>query len=129
MYSQVKFEKTATLWSMRGFLNMESPVDIGLFDHSCQQMEALLRMRTPHSELQKMLFHTTSLEARRVCTTVKDRPHLIRGMRRTGNTLNGSGRRVKRQLLFGTALGTVFRGIVWNEISDPTGRGTAQRRT
>ncbi len=36
---QIKFAKMASLWSVRGFLNVESPVDIGLFDHSCQQME------------------------------------------------------------------------------------------
>ena len=37
-YTHVKFAKTATLWSVRGFINVESPVDIGLFDHSCRSM-------------------------------------------------------------------------------------------
>ncbi len=33
-YTHVKFAKTETLWSVRGFLNVESTVDISLFDHS-----------------------------------------------------------------------------------------------
>ena len=44
-----------------------------------QQMEALLRKKTVHSALQKMMFHTTSLAVRRVCATVKDWLHLFRG--------------------------------------------------
>ncbi len=44
-YTHVKFAKTATLWSVRGFLNVESPVDIGLFDHSCRHMEEQLESR------------------------------------------------------------------------------------
>ena len=117
-YIHVKFAKTATLWSVRGFLNVESPVDIGLFDHSCCRMEDLLATRTAHSELQQMTFHTTSLAARRACATVEDWPHLFRDMKRTRGTRSGSGRREKRQLLIGAALGTVFGGILWNEISD-----------
>ncbi len=117
-YTHVKFAKTATLWSVRGFLNVESPVDIGLFDHSCCRMEDLLATRTAHSELQQMTFHTTSLAARRACATVEDWPHLFRDMKRTRGTRSGSGRREKRQLLIGAALGTVFGGILWNEISD-----------
>ena len=117
-YTHVKFAKTATLWSVRGFLNVESPVDIGLFDHSCHQMEELLASRTAHSELLRMTFHTTSLAARRACATVEDWPHLFRGMRPTGGTSSGSARTEKRQLLIGAALGTVFGGILWNEISD-----------
>ena len=62
-YTHVKFAKTATLWRVRGFLNVESPVDVGLFDHSCRRMEELLAMRTAHSELQRKTFHTTSLAA------------------------------------------------------------------
>ncbi len=58
-------EDFRALWSVKGFLNVESPVDIGLFDHSCQQMDALLRKRMPHSDLQRMTFHTTSLAAKR----------------------------------------------------------------
>ncbi len=97
---------------------MESPVDIGLFDHSCSWMEALLKTRTAHSGFQRMTFHTTSLAARRVCATVEDWLHLFRGTRQTGDTHSGSDRREKRQLLIGAALGTVFGGIIWNEISD-----------
>ncbi len=52
-YTHVKFAKTATLWSVRGFLNVESPVDIGLFNHSCRRMDELLESRTAHSELQR----------------------------------------------------------------------------
>ena len=117
-YTHVKFAKTATLWSVRGFLNVESPVDIGLFDHSCRRMEELLASRTAHSELQRMTFHTTSLAARRACATVEDWPHLFRGTPPIGGTRSGSVRREKRQLLIGAALGTVFGGILWNEISD-----------
>ena len=117
-YTHVKFAKTATLWSVRGFLNVESPVDIGLFDHSCRRMEELLASRTAHSELQRMTFHTTSLAARRACATVEDWPFLFRGTRPTGGTRRGSFKRENRQLLIGAALGTVFGGILWNEISD-----------
>ncbi len=116
-YTHVKFAKTATLWSVRGFLNVESPVDIGFFDYSCRRLEQLLETRTAHSELQRMTFHTV-LAARRACTTVEDWPHLFRGTRPTGGTRSGSARREKRQLLIGAAFGTVFGGILWNEISD-----------
>ena len=68
---------SATLLSVRGILNVELPVDISLFDHSCRQMEVLLRKRTAHSALQKMTFHTTSLAVRRVCAIVEDWPHLF----------------------------------------------------
>ncbi len=117
-YTHVKFAKTATFWSVRGFLNVESPVDIGLFDHSCRRMEDLLVTRTAHSELQRMTFHTTSLAARRAWATIEDWPHLFRDTKRTEGTHSGSGRREKRQLLIGAALGIVFGGILWNEISD-----------
>ena len=117
-YTHVKFAKTAMLWSVRGFLNVESPVDIGLLDHSCRRMEELLESRTAHSELQRMTFHTTSLAARRACATVEDWPHLFRGSQPIGGTRSGSAKREKRQLLIGAALGTVFGGILWNEISD-----------
>ncbi len=93
-------------------------MNISLFDHHCQQMEVLLRKRMAHSALQKMMIHTTSLAARRVCTTVEDWMHLFRGTRRTGGTPCGSDRSVKRQLLICAALGTVLRGILWNEIFD-----------
>ncbi len=116
--THVKFAKTATFWSVHGFLNVESPVDIGLFDHYCRRMEDLLATRTAQSKFQRMTFHTTSLAASRVCATVEDWPHLFRDTKRTGCTCSGSGRREKRQLLIGTALGTVFGGILWNEISD-----------
>ncbi len=118
-YTQVKFAKTATLWGVKGFLNVESPVDISLFDTSCRQMEALLRTkRTAHSEMQRKMFHTTSLLARRVCATIEDWPHLFSGMQRTEGTHSGSSKRAKRQLLFGAALDTFFGGILWNGISD-----------
>ncbi len=124
-YTHVKFAKTATLWSMRGFLNVESPVDIGLFHHSCHRLEELLESRTAHSELQRMTFHATSLATRRACATVKDWPHLFRGTRPIGGTRSGSAKREKRQLLIGAALGTVFGGILWNEISDSVQDTTA----
>ena len=117
-YTHVKLAKTATLWSVRGFLNVESPVDIGLFDHSCHRMEDLLEARTANSKLQRMTFHTTLLAAKRACATVEDWPHLFRGMRPSGGTHNGSAKREKRQLHIGAALGTVFGGILWNEMSD-----------
>ncbi len=85
-YTHVKFAKTATLWSVRGFLNVESPVDIGIFEHSCSRLEELLATRTAHSELQWKTFHTTSLAARKACATVEDWPHLFRGTRQTGGT-------------------------------------------
>ena len=116
-YTHIKFAKTATLWSVRGFLNVKSPVDIGLIDHSCHRMEELLESRTAHSELQRMMFHTTLLAARRACATVEDWPHLFRGTRPIGGTRSLSVKREKRQLLIGAALGTVFGGILWNEIS------------
>ena len=100
-YTHVKFAKTATLWSKRGFINVELSVDIGLFDHLCHRMEDLLGERTAHSELQRMTFHTTSLAAKRACATVEDWPHLFRGMRPIGGTRNGSAKREKRQLLIG----------------------------
>ncbi len=106
------------MWSVRGFLEVESPVDIKLFDHSCPQMEELLQTRTSHLELQRMTFHTTSLAARRVCATVADWPYLFRGTKRTGDTLKGTDKRAKRQLLFCAALGTVLGEILWNKISD-----------
>ncbi len=117
-YTHVKFAKTATLWSVRGFLNVESPVDFGLFDHSCRRMEDLLATRVAHSELQRMTFHTTSLAARRVCATDEDWPHLFRDTKRTGGTHSRCGRREKWHLHIVAALGTKFGGILWNEISD-----------
>ena len=93
-------------------------MDISLFDHSCRRMEDLLEKRTAHWAPQEMMFHTTTLAARRVCATVEDWPHMFRDMRRTGGTRSGSARREKRQLLIGAALGTVFGGILWNEITD-----------
>ncbi len=75
-------------------------------------MEELLASRTSHSELQHMTFHTTSLAARKACATVEDWPHLFRGTKPTGGTHSGSARRLKRQLLIGAALGTVFGGIL-----------------
>ncbi len=74
-YTLVKFAKTATLWSVSCFLNVELPVDISFLDRSCPQMEALLRKRTAHLDLQRMTFCTTALAARRVCATVEDWQH------------------------------------------------------
>ncbi len=114
----VKFARTATLWSARGFLNIESPVDLSHFSVSCRRLQALLESRTTHSVYQEMTFHTTALAAKRVCATVGDWPHLFGATTPTGGTRSESGRRPKRQLVIGAALGTVFGGILWNEISD-----------
>ncbi len=92
-------------------------MDLSLFDHSCQWMEALLRTRTVHSDLQRMMFHTT-LAARRVFATVEDWQHLFRSRKQTGGTHSGSCKMVQRQMPIGADLGTVFGSIQWNEISD-----------
>ncbi len=102
-------------------------MDIRLFDHSWQQMEALLEARKAHSVLQKMTFHTTSLVVKRVCATVDDWPHLFGNTQRTGGSHNGSGRRAKRQLLIIATLGTVSGRILWNEISGIPQRWTQLR--
>ncbi len=116
--AQVKFTRTATLWSARGFLNIESSVDRSHFDVSCRRLQALLEDRQTYSVYQEMTFHTTALAAKRVCATVGDRPQLFGATTPTGGTHSGSGRRPKRQLVIGAALGTVIRGVLWNEISD-----------
>lgn len=117
-YTQVKFERSAPLWSVKGFLHVELPVDIRIFHDPCLQMEAILRRRTAITDYQNMTYQTTALAARRVCTTVKDWPHLFGDTQRTGDTPSEFGRRLKRQLLIGAAWGTVFAGIMWNQVSD-----------
>ncbi len=126
-YAQVRFTRTATLWSVKGFRNVELPMDLGLFDHSCQQMEALLRTRKPQSKLQSTTLNTTSLAARRVCATIENWPHWFRSMKQTGGTHKVSGKKVKRQLLIGTALGTVFGRSSGARF--PTGYWTLRLRT
>ncbi len=39
-HTRVSFAKSATMWSVHGFLIIKFCMDIGLFDHYCQQMEA-----------------------------------------------------------------------------------------